>query len=61
MTEAVIRLADSADPVPDAVWSEATKQFDDRAISALLLAIGVINVWNRLNVSVHQVAGQWRG
>jgi AhpD family alkylhydroperoxidase len=61
LTEAVTRLADRADPVPDAIWSEATKHFDERALSALLLAIGVINVWNRLNVSVHQVAGQWRG
>jgi AhpD family alkylhydroperoxidase len=61
LTEAVTRLADRADPVPDAIWSEAAKHFDERALSALLLAIGVINVWNRLNVSVHQVAGQWRG
>ena len=61
LTEAVTRLADRADPVPDPIWSEAAKHFDERALSALLLAIGVINVWNRLNVSVHQVAGQWRG
>lgn len=61
LTEAVTRLADRADPVPDAIWSEAAKHFDERALSALLLAIGVINVWNRLNVSVRQVAGQWRG
>lgn len=60
LTEAVTRLADRADPVPDAIWSEAAKHFDERALSALLLAIGVINVWNRLNVSVRQVAGQWR-
>ncbi len=61
LTEAVTRLNDRADPVPDAIWNDAAKHFDERALSALLLAIGVINVWNRLNVAVRQVAGQWRG
>ncbi len=61
LTEAATRLSDRADPVPDAIWTEAAKHFDERVLSALLLAIGVINVWNRLNVSVRQVAGQWRG
>ena len=61
LTEAATRLSDRADPVPDAIWNDAAKHFDERALSALLLAIGAINVWNRLNVSVRQVAGQWRG
>ena len=61
LTEAATRLSDRPDPVPDAIWADAAKHFDERALSALLLAIGVINVWNRLNVSVRQVAGQWRG
>ena len=61
LTEAATRLSDRPDPVPDAIWNDAAKHFDERALSTLLLAIGVINVWNRLNVSVRQVAGQWRG
>jgi AhpD family alkylhydroperoxidase len=61
LTEAATRLSDRADPVPDAIWTDAAKHFDERALSALLLAIGVINVWNRLNVSIRQVAGEWRG
>jgi AhpD family alkylhydroperoxidase len=61
LTESVTRLSDRADPVPDAVWNEAARHFDEKALSALLLAIGIINVWNRLNVSIRQVAGQWRG
>jgi AhpD family alkylhydroperoxidase len=60
LTEAATRLSDRADPVPDAIWTDAAKHFDERALSALLLAIGVINVWNRLNVSIRQVAGEWR-
>jgi AhpD family alkylhydroperoxidase len=59
VTEAVTRLADSADPVPDDVWDEAARHYDQRALAALLLQIGAINVWNRLNVATRQVAGEW--
>jgi AhpD family alkylhydroperoxidase len=57
LTEAVTRLSDRADPVPDDVWAEATRHYDERALSALLLAISTINVWNRLNAATRQVAG----
>jgi AhpD family alkylhydroperoxidase len=59
LTEAVTRL-DGADPVPDGVWNEATKHYDERALGSLVLAIANINVWNRLNVTTRQVAGAWR-
>lgn len=59
LSEAVTRLNDRPDPVPDEIWEEATKHYDERALAALLLAISVINVWNRLNVSTKQVAGEW--
>jgi len=59
LTEAVTRLADRPDPVPDAVWNEAAKHFEPAALAALLVQIGEINVWNRLNVAVRQVAGRW--
>ena len=57
LTEAVTRLSDRADPVPDDVWAEATRHYDERALSAVLLAISTINVWNRLNAATRQVAG----
>jgi AhpD family alkylhydroperoxidase len=60
LTEAVTRIADSEDPVPDAVWNEAAKHYDAKALAALVVQIGLINVWNRLNVATRQVAGQWR-
>ena len=50
-----------ADPVPDQVWSEADKHFDEAELAALILAIANINVWNRLNVAVRQPAGVWKG
>lgn len=40
--------------VPDDVWDDAHKQFDDAGMVHLLMAVSVINVWNRLAVSTHQ-------
>ena len=51
------RLSDKADPVPDDIWNEAAKHFDEKALAALLVSIAQINVWNRLNAAVRQVAG----
>jgi AhpD family alkylhydroperoxidase len=59
LTEAVTRLADREDPVPDEVWNEAAKHHDPQALAALLMQIALINVWNRLNVPIRQVAGAW--
>ena len=61
LTEAVTRVNDRADPVSDAIFAEAARHFDEKAMAALILSIGIINVWNRLNIAVRQVAGQWRG
>jgi AhpD family alkylhydroperoxidase len=58
LAEAGTRLSDAADPVPDAVWDEAARHYDERALAALILQIGSINIWNRLNVIVRQPAGQ---
>jgi AhpD family alkylhydroperoxidase len=60
LTEAMTRLADREDPVPDAVWAEAAKHYDEKALAALVLSIAAINVWNRLNVATRQVAGEWK-
>lgn len=57
LAEAVTRLADQPDPVPDDIWQEAVRYFDEGALAALILTIAQINVWNRLNASVRQIAG----
>jgi len=59
LAEAVTRLSDRADPVPDEIWDEAARHYDEQALAALLIAIASINVWNRLNVSTRQQAGVW--
>jgi hypothetical protein len=46
--------------VPDDIWNEAAKHFDEPTLAVLILAITNINVWNRLNVAVRQPAGVWK-
>lgn len=58
LTESVTRLSDRSDPVPDDVWNEAARHFDEPALADLVIAIAAINLWNRLNASTRQVAGQ---
>ena len=64
LTEAVTRLSDRSDPVPDEIWEEAARHYDEAALAALILSIATVNVWNRLNVTTRQVAGsalRWEG
>ena len=60
LTEALTRMSDRADPVPDDVWDEASRNYDENELAHLLLAIAGINVWNRLNVATRQQAGLWK-
>jgi AhpD family alkylhydroperoxidase len=57
LTEAVTRLADRPDPVPDEIWDEAARHYDERALVALLIEIAITNVYNRFNVPTRQMAG----
>ena len=57
LAEAVTYIADETDRVPDAVWNEAARHYDERALASLVLHIGVTNLYNRLNVATRQVAG----
>jgi AhpD family alkylhydroperoxidase len=56
LTEAVTRLSARPDPVPDAIWNDAARHYDEKGLAVLLVAISAINVWNRLNVATRQVA-----
>jgi alkylhydroperoxidase family enzyme len=59
LTEATSRLSDRADPVPDEVWDEATRHFNEVQLSALVVSIGLINLFNRLNAATRQISGNW--
>jgi AhpD family alkylhydroperoxidase len=57
LTEAVTRLSDHPDPVPDRVWDVAAKHFDQKELAVLVLNIAVTNAFNRLNAPTRQQAG----
>ena len=59
LAEAVTRLSGRPDPVPDEVFNEAARHYDEWGLSALVLMITVTNVFNRLNVATRQIAGAW--
>jgi AhpD family alkylhydroperoxidase len=59
LAEAATRIADRSDPVPDEVWDEAASHFSERELAALTLSIALTNLWNRLNITTRQVAGEW--
>lgn len=57
LAEAVTRLSDRTDPVPDEIWDEAAQHYDEKGLAALVLWIAVVNVFNRVNVATRQVPG----
>ncbi|HVB06497.1 MAG TPA: carboxymuconolactone decarboxylase family protein [Acidimicrobiales bacterium] len=59
LTEAATRLADRSDAVPDEVWEEAARHYDEPQLAGLVIAIAGINAWNRINATTRQVAGDW--
>ena len=63
LAEAVTRLSDRPDPVPDEIWDEAARHYDEPALASLILSIAATNVFNRLNVTTRQVSGEgpWSG
>jgi AhpD family alkylhydroperoxidase len=56
--EAATRLADRGEAVSDEVWAEAARHYSETELAALVLQTGMINLWNRLNVSTGQLAGK---
>jgi AhpD family alkylhydroperoxidase len=59
LAEAATRLSDRGDAVSDDVWQEASRHFDEAGLSALIMAVALANLWNRLNIATRQVGGDW--
>ena len=57
-TEAVTQIA-ATQEVPDAVYAEARRHFDERELVDLTVAIIAINGWNRLNVAFRTTVGDY--
>jgi AhpD family alkylhydroperoxidase len=59
--EAATRLSDRADAVPDEIWEEAARHYDEQQLAALILWIATTNLFNRLNATIRELAGAtWR-
>lgn len=43
--------------VSDEVWDMVRAEFDDKEIVSLVMAVGAINVWNRMNISMRTPIG----
>jgi AhpD family alkylhydroperoxidase len=59
LTEAATRLADRSDPIPDEIWEEAARHYDESQLAGLVVAIAAINAWNRINAATRQITGEW--
>src|ERR1700733_5317031 len=57
LAESMTRLADRADAVPDEVWDEAAKHFDEKQLAGLVLWVATTNLFNRINATTKQPAG----
>ncbi len=45
--------------IPDAVWDQAARHYNEVQLAALVLAIASINAWNRVNAATRQITGEW--
>ncbi|UBU10991.1 carboxymuconolactone decarboxylase family protein [Nonomuraea gerenzanensis] len=57
LTEEACRLADR-EAVPDAVWEQAAAHYSEKQLGLLIVALAMINAWNRLNVVARTTPGQ---
>lgn len=60
LTEAATRLSDGHG-VPDDVWQQAAKHFDEHELAQLLMMITTINAWNRISVATRKVPASYQG
>jgi len=57
-TEAVTDIRNGH--VPDSVYEEAAKQFSQKELADLTLAVAAINAWNRLAIAARSVPGRYQ-
>jgi alkylhydroperoxidase family enzyme len=60
LAEATTLINDREDPVPDEIWDEAAKHYSEKQLGALVIHIGLVNFWNRVNVTTRQEPVDWR-
>lgn len=45
--------------MPDDVWEEAARHYDERGLGVLMMQIGLVNLWNCVNVTTRQVPADY--
>ena len=58
--EALTQLPAHDQSVPDALYKEASAQFDEKELVDLTLLVGSINVWNRINIAARPEVGDYK-
>jgi AhpD family alkylhydroperoxidase len=56
MAEVLTRRSGRLDEVPDAVWNEAARYYDEPALAARILSIAAVNAANRLILNTRSVS-----
>jgi AhpD family alkylhydroperoxidase len=60
LAEEGTRVADAAGGVPDEVWANAAKHYDEEQLAGLVSTIALINAYNRMNVIARTPAGNYQ-
>lgn len=60
MAEAITSMTDPQDMAPDEIWEESARHYTDEQLGALVMHIGLVNFWNRVNVATQQEPAVWR-
>jgi len=60
LAEAITRIADQADPIPPAIWDEATRHYDEQGLATLVLLTSTANLFTRLGTATPREAGASR-
>jgi AhpD family alkylhydroperoxidase len=58
LTEAITLITEGH--VPDAVYEEARRVFDEKEVGQIIWAAAVINTWNRLSIATRAVPGNYQ-
>jgi AhpD family alkylhydroperoxidase len=59
LTEAITRVADRPDAVPDEIWDAAAGHYSEQQLAALVVAIAAINAFNRIHAATRQITGHF--
>ncbi|MFJ5265754.1 carboxymuconolactone decarboxylase family protein [Streptomyces sp. NPDC088387] len=60
MAEAITLTTDPENMASDTLWEESSQHYTDEQLGALVMHIGLVNFWNRVNVANREEPAAWR-